>query len=178
MRRLALKALSGVVLGFLFLLPFFGWIAADPAPYHDPGGNFSVLMPEGWTADDSGHAGRGVVMKGPAGPGGSQPALQLTYEPAGIVSLDEMWYAHLGRLRYDLSRVNIVTMENREEDSPPHYQAVYTWQEGDVTRKALSRMTFFDDRFYLMTASSVEGDFDALRPLFENVLGSLKPGKK
>ncbi len=176
MKRLAGKLISWFGLAVLFLLPLFGWISAEPAHYQDAEGLFSVLLPDGWQADDSGYMGQGVVLKGPAGTSGAQPVVHLLHEEKGVVTLDERWYAHLGRLRYDLTRVNILSMENREESDPPHFQATYTWREGEEGRKALSRITLFGDRLFLVTASAPEEEFEALLPLFLAVQDSLRAG--
>ena len=178
MKKLAGKLVTWFALALLFLLPLFGWISAEPARYQDAEGFFSLLLPEGWQADDSAYMGQGVMMKGPPGPAGVQPAIHLLHEEKGIVTLDERWYAHLGRLRYDLTRVNILSMENREENEPPHYQAIYTWVEGEERRKALGRMTLFGDRLFLVTAGAPEAQFEELLPLFLSVQDSLRTGQR
>jgi len=171
------KVLFGLALTALFLLPFFSWIGAEPVPYRDPGGIFSIDTPEGWKADDSGYMGKGVVMKGPAGPAGIEPVIHLLHEGAGIVTLDVLWHTHLGRLRYDLERVKFQSLKDFEEESPPFSQARYTYGDGDVNYKAITRALMHNERFFLLTAASPAGEFEGLLPLFTATFDSMRPGK-
>lgn len=172
------KCLAGVVLTLLFLLPLFSWISAEPVRYEDAEGHFTILSPQGWKTDDSGHMGPGVIMKGPAGPSGVEPVIHLTHEPTGIVTLDVMWHTHLGRIRYDLERVQFKGLEDFEEHDPPYYQARYSFTAGESTQEAFARMVRIGERFYLLTATATEGEFEQLDKLFNEIFDSLRPGKK
>jgi len=174
--RLLGKILFGLVLTILFLLPLFSWIAAEPAPYSDPEEFFTIDIPNGWKADDSGHMGKGVIMKGPAGPAGMEPIIHLLHEPAGVVTLDVQWPTHLGRLRYELEKVKFLKLEDFEKDVPPFSQAHYSYAEGGKAFQALTRMFLSGERFFLITAAAPEGEFDGLQPLFQRTFDSLSPG--
>jgi len=171
------KTLFGLALTALFLLPFFNWIGAEPVPYRDPEGAFSIDTPEGWKADDSGYMGKGVVMKGPAGPAGIEPVIHLLHEGAGIVTLDVLWHTHLGRLRYELDRVKFQSLDDFEEAEPPFSQARYTYGGGGVSYEVITRALMHDKRFYLLTATSPVGEFEGLLPLFRATFDSMRPGK-
>ena len=117
--RWAKRLCSALVFGGLFLLPFFGWLAAEPTPYVDPAGLFTLTPPDGWSTDDSGHMGPGLVAKGPAGAAGSEPLIHLTHEPAGIVTHEVRWQTLLGQLRFDNERLRFITIADRQEERPP-----------------------------------------------------------
>ena len=177
MTRVLGKVFSGAGLSILFLLPFFGFISAEPVPYRDPGGIFSVNVPEGWSTDDSGHMGPGVVMKGPAGEAGVDPVMHLLHEKAGIVTLDVQWPAYLGRIRYEREKVKFVKLEDFDEAKPPFSQARYSFVEGGRSYGAFSRMFLSGGRFYLITATAPEEDFDTFLPLFRSTFDSFRPGE-
>jgi hypothetical protein len=176
MSRAAKKAFLGVVLAGLFLLPFFSWLAAEPAPYRDPDGLFTIVPPNGWKNDDSGHMGKGVVMKGPAGESGIEPVVHLICEPAGIVTLDVMWHTRLGQIRYDLQRVKFISLEDHEDESPPYSQARYSYRDQDRTYLADIRLVMHDKRFFFMTAVAPEEEFETNFPAFKAVFDSFRPG--
>ena len=96
--RWSKRLLAALVCGGLFLLPFFGWLAAEPTPYSDPAGHFTITPPDGWSTDDSGHMGPGLVAKGPADAAGAEPLIHLTHEAAGIVTLEVRWQTLLGQI--------------------------------------------------------------------------------
>ena len=177
MTRVLGKVFFGAGLSFLFLLPFFGFLSAEPVPYRDPGGIFSVNVPEGWSTDDSGHMGPGVVMKGPAGEAGVDPVMHLLHEKAGIVTLDVQWPAYLGRIRYEREKVKFVKLEDFDEAKPPFSEARYSFVDGGRTYGALSRMFLSGGRFFLITATAPEGEFDEFLPLFRSTFNSLLPGE-
>jgi hypothetical protein len=171
------KTLFGMVLALLFLLPFFGWISAEPVPYRDPEGFFAVVPPDGWKTDDSGYMGQGVIIKGPAGKAGTEPVVHLIHEPSGIVTLDVQWHTKLGQIRYDLDRVKFLGLEDHEDLDPPYSQAKYSYVEGEKTFLAMVRLYRHRERFYLLTASAPEGEFEGLSPLFRSVFDSFSPGE-
>jgi len=176
MKKLIGKTLFGLLLTALFLLPFFGWISAEPVPYTDPDGFFTVVPPDGWKTDDSSYMGQGVVMRGPAGEGGTEPVIQLIHEPSGIVTLDVQWHTRLGQIRYDLQRVKFLGLEDHEDLSPPYSQAKYSYVDGEKNFKALIRLYKHEDRFYLFTAASPEDEFEGLTTVFLSVFDSFRPG--
>jgi hypothetical protein len=176
MNRAAKKVLFGAVLAGLFLLPFFSWLSAEPIPYRDPDGLFTVVPPSGWKNDDSGHMGKGVVMKGPAGESGIEPVVLLTYETAGIVTIDVMWHTRLGQLRYDLQSVKFRSLEDHEDKSPPYDQARYSYRDQDRTYLADIRLVMHDKRFFFMTAVAPEEEFETNFPAFKAVFDSFRPG--
>jgi hypothetical protein len=159
---------------FVFVLPFFGHLAAEPVSFHDEKTGFSILVPDGWKTDDSGHMGEGVILKGSSGTAGLEPAVVLTHELTGIVTLDVMWHTRLGQIRYDLTWVQFRSLEDHEASDPPHYQATYSYRDGDISFLALIRMVHHGDRFFQMSAAAPEGEFEALRPLFISTFDSLK----
>ena len=175
-QRAVKKALFAAFLGGLFLVPFFSWIAAGPVPYHDGEGFFSIVPPEGWKTDDSGHMGPGVVIKGPAGPSGIEPVVHLLHQPSGIVTLDVQWLTRLGQIRFDLESVRFLSLEDHETADPPYYQARYSYMEKSLPYHALVRLVKHDDHFYFMTAAAPEGEFEEHLPLLQNVLESFRPG--
>ncbi len=176
MSRAAKKTFFGMVLAGLFLLPFFSWLAAEPVPYRDPDGLFSIVPPNGWKHDDSGHMGKGVVMKGPAGESGSEPVVSLICEPTGIVTLDVMWHTRLGQIRYDLQRVRFQSLEDHEDESPPYYQARYSYRDQDRSYLADVRLVMHEKNFFFMTAVAPEEEFERHSPVFQAVFASLRPG--
>jgi hypothetical protein len=176
MSRAVKKIFFGTVLAALFLLPFFSWLAAEPVPYRHPDGLFSIVPPSGWKNDDSGHMGKGVVMKGPAGESGFEPVVHLVYEPAGIVTLDVMWHTRLGQIRYDLQRVKFLFLEDHEEESPPYYQARYSYRDRDRSYLADVRLVMHDKQFFFMTAAAPEEEFETYAPVFQAVFESFRPG--
>ena len=176
MKKILGKALFGLVLAILFLLPFFGWISAEPVPFKDPEGFFSVTPPDGWKTDDSGYMGKGVVMKGPAGKAGIEPVVHMTHQPSGIVTLDVQWHTRLGQIRYDLERVRFQGLEDHEDHDPPYSQAKYSYVENDRTYLAMMRLYKHADRFFLFTAAAPEEEFDGLSAAFLFVFDSFRPG--
>ena len=176
--RWSRRLLATLVFGGLFLLPLFGWLAAEPTPYSDPAGHFSLTPPEGWATDDSGHMGPGLVAKGPAGAGGEVPLLHLTHEPAGIVTLEVRWQTLLGQMRYDNERMRFIAIEEHPDASPPFAQSIYLYQRGGRGYQALTRLVLAKGRFYQLTAAIPEDDFDLLYPALVASFDSLKTGAK
>jgi hypothetical protein len=176
--RWAKRAFSALVFGGLFLLPFFAYLAAEPTPYRDPAGQFSLTPPEGWATDDSGHMGAGLVAKGPADAAGAEPLLHLTYEPAGIVTLEVRWQTLLGQLRFDSERVKFLAIEEHPDATPPYAQAAYTYTRGDLKFRALTRLLLARGQFYQMTAAAPEAGFEALQPALVAAFDSLRTGGK
>jgi len=170
MRRLFATA----VFGFLFLLPLFGWLAAEPTPYRDPAGFFAFTPPEGWATDDSGHMGPGLVAKGPAGAAGAEPLIHLTHEPAGIVTLEVRWQTLVGQMRFDNERMRFLTFEEHPDASPPYAQSIYIYQRGGRGYQALTRLVLAKGRFYQITAAIPEEEFDLLHPSIVAAFDSLK----
>ena len=175
--RWARRLVSALVCGGLFLLPFFGWLAAEPTPYVDPAGLFSFTPPDGWSADDSGHMGPGLVAKGPAGAAGVEPLIHLTHEPAGIVTHEVRWQTLLGQLRFDSERVRFLAIAEHPDAVPPYAQSVYLFQRGGQSYQALIRLVLAKGRFYQMTAAVPEEDFDLLYPTLVASFDSLRPGQ-
>ena len=173
LRRLLAAALS---VG-LFLLPLFGWLAAEPTPYRDPGGLFSFTPPEGWATDDSGHMGPGLVAKGPAGAGGAEPLIHLTHEPAGIVTLDVRWATLLGQMRFDLERLRYLSLEEHEDAKPPYAQALYSYWRGEQEFVSLSRLVLANERFYHLTAVAPAEVFTSLHPVFLACFDTFRVGE-
>jgi hypothetical protein len=173
MKRIIGKGMFGAVLTALFLMPFFSWISAEVMRYQDPDGLYTLGIPEGWKAEESTFLGKGVVME-PAGEGEeSGPMFQLLHEAAGVVAIDVYWHTHLGRLRYDLSKVQFQGLEDHEDQSPPWYQARYSFHEGDTVRKAVVRLVMIDKRFYLMTGTAPGETFEEFDSLFTKAFESL-----
>ena len=172
------RLLTAGVFGFLFLLPFFGWLAAEPTPYRDPGGLYSFTPPDGWSTDDSGHMGPGLVVKGPAGESGAEPLIHLTHEAAGKVPLDVRWQTLLGQMRFDYERLRYLSLEEHEEATPPYMQALYSYSRGELELVSLSRMVLADGRFYQMTAVAPADAFTALHPVFLAAFDTLRIGAK
>ena len=170
MRRL----LAGLLCGGLFLLPFFGWLAAEPTPYRDPMGRFSFTPPDGWSADDSGHMGPGLVAKGPAEAGGEEPLIHLTHEPAGIMTLEVRWQTLLGQMRFDETKLTYLSLEDHEEARPPYSQALYSFQRGKRDYVALTRLTRAGGRFYQVTAVAPEAAFAGLHQAFLAAFATLR----
>ena len=176
--RWAKGLLAALIFGGLFLLPFFGWLAAEPTPYSDPAGHFTLTPPEGWSTDDSGHMGPGLVAKGPANASGIEPLLHLTHEAAGIVPLDVRWQTLLGQLRYDNERVRFLAIAEHPEAAPPYAQSVYLFQRGGQSYQALIRLVLAKGRFYQMAFAVPEEEFDLLYPTLVAAFDSLRPGKQ
>jgi len=174
MKRLLGKGLFGAVLTALFLMPFFSWISAEPVRYQDTEGLFTIRIPEGWTAEESNFMGKGVIMKQADREDGQGPLFHLVNEAAGVVTLDVYWHTHLGRLRYDLEKVKFQGLEDHEDQSPPYYDARYSFSEGEIRKRAIVRLVMIDQRFYLMTGAALEEEFEELEPLFLKTFRSLQ----
>jgi len=144
---------TAVCLG-LFLLPLFGWLAAEPTPYRDPAGHFSLTPPQGWATDDSGHMGPGLVAKGPANAAGVEPLIHLTHEPAGKMTLEVRWQTLVGQMRYDNERMRFITLEEHPDAVPPYGQTMYLFRRGSQGYQALTRLILAKGRFYELTAAS------------------------
>lgn len=172
------RLLVALTLVGLFLLPLFGWLAAEPAPYSDPAGYFSFEPPPGWTTDDSGHMGPGLVAKGPADASGSEPVLHLMHEAAGIVTLEVRWQTLLGQMRFENDRLKFLAIEEHPDAVPPYAQSVYVFRRGDQDYQALTRLVLAKNRFFQMTAAAPERDFDVLYPALVAAFDSLKTGKQ
>jgi len=176
--RWSKRLLSTLVFGGLFLLPFFAYLAAEPAPYGDPAGRFTLTPPDGWSTDDSGHMGPGLVAKGPADASGNEPLIHLTYEEAGIVTLEVRWQTLLGQLRYDTERQKYLAIEEHPDTVPPYAQAAYSYQHGTRKFLALTRLVLAQGRFYVLTATAPEQEFELLRPALIASFDSLRTGGK
>jgi len=172
------RFLTALVCGGLFLLPFFGWLAAEPTPYADPAGLFTFTPPDGWSADDSGHMGPGLVAKGPADAAGTEPLIHLTHEPAGIVTLEVRWQTLLGQLRFDSERVRFLAIAEHPDADPPYAQSVYLFQRGGQSYQALIRLVLAKGRFYQMTFAGTEEEFELLYPTLIASFDSLRTGGK
>jgi hypothetical protein len=170
------KALAALACGGLFLLPLFGWLAAEPTPYRDPAGHFTITPPDGWSTDDSGHMGPGLVAKGPAGATGAEPLIHLTHEAAGIVTLEVRWQTLLGQMRFDNERMRFIAIEEHPDAKPPYAQTIYLFKRGDRGYQALTRLVLAKGRFYQMTAAIPEDDFDQLYPAVVATFDSLGTG--
>jgi hypothetical protein len=168
------KALAALACGGLFLLPFFGWLAAEPTPYHDPAGHFSLTPPDGWSTDDSGHMGPGLVAKGPADAAGAEPLIHLTHEAAGIVTLEVRWQTLLGQMRFDNERLKFLAIEEHPDATPPYAQSVYVYKRGGQDYQSITRLVLDKGRFYQMTAAALEKDFDVLHPALVAAFDSLR----
>jgi len=173
-RRLAAALLGGG----LFLLPFFGWLAAEPTPYREPQGLFTISLPEGWSADDSGHMGPGLVAKGTPAADGVVPLIHLTHEAAGIVTLELRWQTLLGQMRYDYERLRYLSLEEHEGATPPYAQALYSYRRGDQDLVALTRLVLAGGRFFQMTAVASADVFAELHPAFLAAFDSFRPGEE
>jgi hypothetical protein len=176
--RWSRRLVSALVVGALFLLPLFGWLAAEPTPYTDPAGFFSITPPEGWATDDSGHMGPGLVAKGAPDAAGGEPLLHLTHEPAGIVTLEVRWQTLLGQLRFDTERLKYLAIEEHPDATPPYAQTAYSYQRGDQKFLALTRLVLARGRFYLMTATVPEAEFEPLKAALVASFDSLRIGKQ
>lgn len=176
--RWSKRLLAALVSVGLFLLPLFGWLAAEPTPYRDPAGHFSLTPPDGWSTDDSGHMGPGLVAKGPADASGVEPLIHLTHEPAGIVTLDVRWQTLLGQMRFDQERLKYLSIEEHPEATPPYAQALYAYQRGPQQFVALTRLVLADGRFFQITGAASEAVFPDLHPAFLAAFDSLRPGGK
>ncbi len=174
--RWSRRLLSTLIFGGLFLLPLFGWLAAEPTPYRDPAGFFTFTPPEGWSTDDSGHMGPGLVAKGPADAAGTEPPIHMTHEAAGIVTLEVHWQTLLGQMRFDNERVRFLAIEEHPDATPPYAQAIYLHRRGDQDYQALTRLVLARGRFYQLTAAIPEHDFDLLHPVLVAAFESLKIG--
>ena len=174
MRRVLGRGVFGAVVTALFLMPFFSWISAEVMRYEDPEGIYSVGIPEGWKAEESSFMGIGVVMEQAGGDEATGPNIQLFKEAAGVVTIDVYWHTHLGRLRYDLSRVQFQGLEDHEDQDPPWYQARYSYMEGEVRKRAVVRLVMAAESFFLMTGTADEADFEELDPLFVKTFETLK----
>ena len=170
------KALAAFACGVLFLLPLFGWLSAEPTPYRDPAGHFTFTAPDGWSTDDSGHMGPGLVAKGPANAAGLEPLIHLTHEPAGIVTLEVRWQTLLGQMRFDNLRMRFIAIEEHPEATPPYGQTIYLFQRGEHGYQALTRLVLAKGRFFQMTAVIPEEDFDLLFPSLVAAFDSLRTG--
>ena len=170
------RLLATLVCLGLFLLPLFGWLAAEPTPYRDPGGLFTFTPPDGWTTDDSGHMGPGLVATGPADAAGAEPLIHLTHEGAGKVPLDVRWQTLLGQMRFDNERLRFLAIEEHPDAKPPYAQTIYLFKRGDRGYQALTRLVLARGRFYQMTAAIPEDDFDQLYPAVVATFDSLGTG--
>ena len=167
-----------LIFGGLFLLPFFAYLAAEPTPYSDPEGHFTITPPEGWVTDNSGHMGPGLVAKGPADASGSESLIHLTHEAAGIVTLEVHWQTLLGQLRYDNERVRFLAIAEHPDAVPPYAQSIYLFQRGGRGYQALIRLVLAKGRFYQMTFVGTEEDFELLYPTVTAAFDSLRAGGK
>ena len=172
------RFLAALIVGGLFLLPFFGWLAAEPTPYSDPAGHFAITPPEGWSTDNSEHMGPGFVAKGPADAAGIEPLIHLTHEAAGIVTLEVRWQTLLGQLRYDNERVRFLAIAEQPDAVPPYAQSVYLFQRGGQSYQALLRLVLAKGRFYQMTFAGTEEEFELLYPTVVAAFDSLRTGGK
>jgi len=172
------RLFATLIFGGLFLLPLFGWLAAEPTPYKDPAGHFTITPPDGWSTDDSGHMGPGLVATGPADAAGNKPLFHLTHEPAGIVTLEVRWQTLLGQLRFDSERVRFLAIAEHPEATPPYAQSIYLFQRGDQGYQALIRLVLAEGRFFQMTAAVTEDEFDLLHPSLVAAFDSLRTGKE
>jgi len=170
------RLFSALVFGGLFLLPFFGWLAAEPSPYHEPGGRFTITLPEGWSTDDSGHMGPGLVAKGPAGAAGVEPLIHLTHEPAGIVTHEVRWQTLLGQMRFDYERLKFLAIKEEPDADPVSGQTVYVYRRGNQSYQAVTRLVLARGRFYQMTATAPEVEFYDLYPALIAAFDSLQIG--
>ena len=118
--------------------------------------------------------GKGVVMERAGGNGDKGPVFQLISEETGVVTIDVYWHTHLGRLRYDLSKVKFLGMENHEDEKPPWYQARYTYSEGEARHTAVVRLVMAGERFYLMTGRAPEASFEEFDPVYVKTFESLQ----
>jgi len=171
------RLFAALICGGLFLLPFFGWLAAEPTPYRDPAGYFTITPPDGWSTDNSEHMGPGLVAKGPANAAGTEPLIHLTHEAAGIVTLEVRWQTLLGQLRYDSERVRFLAIAEHPDAVPPYAQAVYLFQRGGQSYQSLIRLVLAKGRFYEMTFAGTEEDFELLYPTLVASFDSLRIGK-
>jgi len=172
------RLLTALVCGGLFLLPFFGWLAAEATPYSDPAGHFTITVPDGWSTDNSEHMGPGLVAKGPADAAGTEPLIHLTHEAAGIVTLEVRWQTLLGQLRFDSERVRFLAIAEHPDTDPPYAQSVYLFQRGGKNYQALIRLVLAKGRFYEMTFAGTEEDFELLYPALIATFDSLRIGGK
>ena len=171
------RLLATLLCGGLFLLPLFGWLAAEPTPYRDPAGFFAFTPPDGWTTDDSGHMGPGLVAKGPADAAGAEPLIHLTHEAAGIVTLEVRWQTLLGQMRFDFERLRYLSLEEHEEAKPPYAQALYSYWRGEQELVSLSRLVLAGGRFYHLTAVAPAEVFTSLHPTFLAAFDTLRIGE-
>jgi hypothetical protein len=176
MRKPPGRIFFGLALTALFLLPLRGGVGAEQKPFEDPEGFFTVILPDGWTVEDSGYMGKGVIMKGPAGKGGGQPAVSVIHEPSGILALDVQWHTRLGQIRYDLERVRFLGLEDHEDRNPPYSHAKYSYVSGAQNFVAMVRLYKHDSRFFLFSASAPEEEFESLAATFMAVFDSFRPG--
>jgi len=175
--RWSKRLLSMLIFGGLFLLPFFAYLAAEPTPYRDPSGRFAITTPDGWSTDDSGRMGPGLIAKGPAGAAGSEPLIHLTHEAAGIVTLEVRWQTLLGQMRFDAERLKYLKIEEHPDAKPAYAQATYSYQRGSDKFRALTRLVLAQGRFFLLTATVPEGEFEPLQPALVAAFDSLQIGK-
>jgi hypothetical protein len=170
------RLLTALACGGLFLLPLFGWLAAEPTPYRDPAGLFAFTPPDAWVADDSGHMGPGLVAKGPPDASGAEPLIHLTHEPAGRVTLEVRWQTLLGQMRFDNERLKFLAIEEHPDAVPPYAQASYSYQRGDQKHLAITRLVLAEQRFFELTATAPEAEFEALQPVLVAAFDSLRVG--
>ena len=178
LERWSRRLLSALLFGSLFLLPFFGFLAAEPSPYKDPAGQFAITPPDGWLVDDSGHMGPGLVAKGPAGATGAEPLIHLTHEAAGIVTLEVRWQTLLGQMRFDNERQRFLAIEEHPDATPPYAQSIYIYQRGGQGYQAVTRLVLARGRFYQMTGVALESEFHELYPALIASFDSLRFGGK
>jgi len=176
--RWSKRLFAALTFGGLFLLPFFGWLAAEATPYSDPAGYFTITPPDGWSTDNSEHMGPGLVAKGPADGAGNEPLIHLTHEAAGIVTLEVRWQTLLGQMRFDNERVRFLAIAEHPDEVPPYAQSVYLFQRGGKSYQALIRLVLARGRFYQMTFAGTEEDFELLYPTVVAAFDSLRSGKQ
>ena len=172
--RWSKRLFSALVFGGLFLLPFFAYLAAEPTPYREPAGLFTITTPEGWITDDSGHMGPGLVAKGPAGAAGVEPLIHLTHEPAGIVTHEVRWQTLLGQMRFDYERLKFLAIKEQPDADPVFGQAVYVYQRGNQSYQAVTRLVLAKGQFYEVTAVAPESEFFDLYPALVAAFDSLR----
>jgi hypothetical protein len=118
------------------------------------------------------------VAKGPADAAGTEPLIHLTQEAAGIVTLEVRWQTLLGQMRFDGERLKYLEIEEHPNVQPPYAQAVYSYQRGSLKFLGLTRLVLSQGRFYLLTATAPEGEFELLQPALVTAFDSLRTGEK
>ena len=177
--RWSKRLFATLVFSGLFLLPFFGWLAAEPTPYVDPGGHFTFTPPDGWSTDNSEHMGPGLVAKGPADASGAEPLIHLTHEPAGIVTLEVRWQTLLGQIALR-QRAGAFPRDRGAPGRGPALRAIRVPVTSVAVKsyQALIRLVLLKGRFYQMTFAGTEEDFELLYPTLTASFDSLRIGKQ